>query len=82
MGEEIFNLIFIFYHSKLDYKVLFVLGVQDGVLSHIYIYLFFFGSFSHVAYDTMLSRLLLEFRRSLAIIYFTCVCISLLTPVF
>ena len=53
---RIFNLIFIFYHSKLDYNVLFVLGVQDVVLSHIYMYLFFFGSFSHVGYDTMLSN--------------------------
>ena len=77
----IFNLNFIFYHSKLDYNVLFVLGVQDVVLSHIYIYLFFFGASSHVGYDTVLSSLLLVLRRSLVIIYFTCVCISLLTSI-
>ena len=76
-----FNIIFIFYHSKFDYNGLFVLGVQDVVLSHIYIYLFFFGIFSHVGYDTMLSSLLLVLCRSLVIIYFTFVCISLLTSI-
>ena len=72
--------IFSFGNHKSDYNVSFVLGVEDVVL--LYIYLFIFGSISPVGYDTMLSSLLLEFRRSLAIIYFTCVCISLLTPVF
>ena len=77
---HIFNLLLIFYHSKFDYNVLFVLSVQDVVLSYVYIYIFFFGFLSHVGYDTMLSDLLLVFRRSLVIIYFTCACISLLTP--
>ena len=77
---RIFTLIFIFYHSKFDHNVWCVLGVQDVVLSYIYIYLFFFGSFPHVGYDTMLSGLLLVFRRPLVIIYLPCVCISLLTP--
>ena len=75
------NLIFMFCHSKFDYNVLFVLGVQDVFALHLYIYVFTLGSICHVGYDTVLSSLLLEFRRSLVIIYFTCVCISLLTPI-
>ena len=67
------NLIFICYHSKFDYNVLFVLGAQDVFLAHKYTYLFIFGSISHVAYDTTLSSLLLVFRRCLVLIYFTCV---------
>lgn len=72
---------FIVSHSKFDYNVLLVVGVKDVALLHINTYLVFFGSFSHVAYDTMLSTLLLVFRRPLVILYFTCVCISLLNPI-
>ena len=68
---HICNLLFIFYPSRFDYIGLFALGVQDVGLSHIYVYLFFLASFSHVGYDTMLSSLLLVFRTSLVIIYFT-----------
>ena len=76
-----FNLNFICYHSKFDYNVLFLLGVQGVIVLHIYIYLFIFGSISHVGYDTMLSSLLSVFRRSLVLIYFTCVGISLFIPI-
>ena len=52
----VFNLIFIFYQSKFDYNVVFVLGVQNLVPLYIYIYLFIFRACSHVGYYTVLSR--------------------------
>ena len=51
-----FNLIFIFFQSKIDYSVVFVIGVENLVPLYIYIYLFIFRSCSHVGYYTVLSR--------------------------